>query len=262
MATERPKRVPHVMTVADAWHVTPNMVRVTLCAGFVTDLPEGIEGAHCKIYLPEPEEDSTVFQDRLASGPRPTMRTYTIRHIRPWIGEIDIDFVDHGDAGPASAWARKAKPGDVCGFGGPGPVKLKTFHADSYLVAADMSALPVAAATLEAMPRDAKGVAFLEITSPEDRQDINAPKGLAIHWLDHPDPHIASTKVVDLIRALPDFKGRVQTCIAGESSVIQALRGHLMNERKLDKTDVYISGYWKIGLVEDEHQEFKRSTAA
>lgn len=262
MATERPKRIPNVMTVADAWHITPNMIRVTLQAGFVTDLPEGIEGAHCKIYLPEAGEAAAVFRSRLESGPRPTMRTYTIRHIRPWIGEIDIDFVDHGDAGPASAWARQAEPGDVCGFGGPGPIKLKTFHADSYLIAADMSALPIAAATLEAMPRDATGVAFLEITSREDMQVINAPEGVNLHWLDHPNPHIASTKVPDLIRALPDFEGRVQTCIAGESSVIQALRRHLMNDRQLDKADVYISGYWKIGLVEDEHQEFKRSTAA
>ena len=262
MAKERPKQSPQVMTVADAWHITPNMVRVTLCAGFVTDLPEGIEGAHCKIYLPECDEDFAVFRDRLSSGPRPTMRTYTIRHIRPWIGEIDIDFVDHGDVGPASSWARQAKPGDFCGFGGPGSVKLKTFHADSYLIAADMSALPIAAATLEAMPKDAKGVAFLEITSHEDVQEINAPKGVTLHWLDHPNPHIRSTKVPELIRALPKFEGRVQTCIAGESSVIQALRGHLMNDRKLNKADVYISGYWKIGLVEDEHQKLKRSTVA
>ena len=262
MATARPNRTPHLMTVADAWHITPNMIRVTLDAEFIRDLPEAIEGAHCKIYLPTTDEDPLAFHGRLQTGPRPTMRTYTIRHIRPWIGEIDIDFVDHGDAGPASAWARRAKPGAVCGFGGPGPVKLKTFHADSYVVAADMSALPVAAATLEAMPRDAKGVAFLEITSPEDIQDINAPTGVTIHWLAHPDPHTASTQVPELIKALPAFEGRVQTCIAGESSVIQALRAHLMHDRKLDKADAYISGYWKIGLVEDEHQEFKRSTAA
>lgn len=142
MAKGRPSRIPRMLSVADAWHLTPNMIRVTLHAGFVTDLPEGIEGAHCKIYLPDPGEDPAAFQHRLEAGPRPTMRTYTIRHIRPWIGEIDVDFVDHGDSGPASAWARQAAPGAICGFGGPGPVKLATFHADSYLVAADMSALP------------------------------------------------------------------------------------------------------------------------
>lgn len=112
------------------------------------------------------------------------------------------------------------------------------------------------------MPRDARGVAYLEVTTLDDKQEINAPEGVTVHWLEHPDPHIPSTRVPELIRALPAFSGRVQTCIAGESSVIQALRAHLINERKLDKSDLYISGYWKIGLVEDEHQEFKRSTAA
>ena len=49
--------------------------------------------------------------------------------------------------------------------------------------------------------------------------------------------------------------GTIQTCIAGESSIIRALRYHLRNERKVPKADTYISGYWKIGLVEDEHQQ-------
>ena len=56
--------------------------------------------------------------------------------------------------------------------------------------------------------------------------------------------------------------GRVQTCIAGESSVIKSLRDHLRNERSLPKADTYISGYWKIGLVEDDHQAQKRAEAA
>lgn len=262
MANARPNRSPRLLTVAQAGHITPNMIRVSLTAPFVADLPAGIEGAHCKIYLPDPEERSGAFESRLLDGPRPIVRTYTIRHIRPGSAEMDVDFVDHGDHGPASAWARAAVVGTVCGFGGPGPVKLKAFYADSYIIAADMSALPVAAATLEAMPRDAKGVAFFEITSREDIQEINAPEGVEIHWLDHPEPKRASDQVPDLIRALPPFEGRVQTCIAGESSVIQTLRSHLMNGRRLEKGDAYISGYWKIGLVEDEHQEFKRNNAA
>lgn len=262
MANAKPNRTLRLMTVTHRYHLTPNMIRVTLKAPFVAGLPDGIEGAHCKIYLPEREETPHAFELRLGNGPRPAMRTYTIRHVRQKVEEIDVDFVDHGDTGLASAWARAAQPGDVCGFGGPGPVKLKAFYADFYIVAADMSALPVAAATLEAMPRDARGIALFEVTSRDDIQKINAPDDVVVHWLDHPEPQRASTQVPDIIRALPDFSGRVQTCIAGESSVIQALRGHLMNDRKLEKADAYISGYWKIGLVEDEHQEFKRTTAA
>jgi len=108
------------------------------------------------------------------------------------------------------------------------------------------------------MPRNAKGVAIFEVTSIEDRQDIGIPDGIDVHWLVQPDPRVPSTAQEDLIRSLDWPAGRVQTCIAGESGVIRSLRGFLANEKQVPREDVYISGYWKIGLVEDEHQKAKR----
>ncbi len=252
---------PRVLTVKKAWHITPGMIRVTFAGPELEGLPEGHEGANCKVMLPTPGESRETFAERLANGPAPIRRTYTVRHYRADEQEMDIDFVDHGDTGPASSWARRAKPGDYMGFAGPGPVKVKDFYADWYLVAADPSALPVAAATLEAMPRDAKGIAIFEITGPEDRQEINAPEGVKMIWLDHPTPSQHSDRQIKMIQDMTWPEGRVQTCIAGESGVIKALRTYLLQERKLPREDTYISGYWKIGLVEDEHQEMKRAEA-
>ena len=59
------------------------------------------------------------------------------------------------------------------------------------------------------------------------------------------------------LAGLPE--GRVQTCIAGESGVIRSLRAFLHQEKALARADTYISGYWKIGLVEDQHQAMKRA---
>jgi len=118
--------------------------------------------------------------------------------------------VAHGDEGPASAWAARAKPGDVIGFAGPGLPKLTDFDADFYLIAADMSALPVAAAALEAMPRDARGLAIFEVTDPEDRQEIGSPPGVSQHWLVHPDPHHPSRRQVEIIETMPWPEGRVR----------------------------------------------------
>ncbi|MEM9755235.1 MAG: siderophore-interacting protein [Pseudomonadota bacterium] len=258
----KPKRIPKLAEVRRRWHLTPNMIRVTLGADFIETFEAGIEGAHCKLFLPEADEARGPFERRLTDGPRPIVRTYTIRHIRPEDGELDIDFVDHGDHGPASAWANRAEPGDFVGFGGPGPVKLRDYYADFYLVTADMAALPLAAATLEAMPRDATGLALLEITAPEDRQEIAAPKGVELRWMIHGDPAQASTRVPDIVTALPTFTERVQTCIAGESTVVAALRENILQTRGVPKTDAYISSYWKIGMVEDEHQAFKNASAA
>ncbi|MEM6371285.1 MAG: siderophore-interacting protein [Pseudomonadota bacterium] len=250
---------PRVLRVKRAWRLTPNMIRVTFAGPELAGFPEGREGGNCKLMLPDVGETHADFTARLANGPAPVRRTYTVRHFRPDVQELDIDFVAHGDNGPASRWAGHAQEGDFLGFMGPSPSKVTDFSADWYLVAADPSALPVAAATLEAMPRDAKGVAVFEVTAPDDRQEIDAPAGIEMHWLVHPDPATPSTQQEAFIRALEWPSGRVQTCIAGESGVIRGLRAFLHQEKKVPREDTYISGYWKIGLVEDEHQKAKRA---
>ncbi|MEM6742741.1 MAG: siderophore-interacting protein [Pseudomonadota bacterium] len=260
MSTSKP--LPRVLAVSQARRVTPHMIRVTFAGPELEGVPPGREGANCKLMLPEAGEARGDFIARLAEGPAPVRRTYTVRHHRPERLEMDIDFVDHGEGGPASAWARAASPGAFLGFAGPGPVKVKSFHADFYVVAADMSALPVAAATLEAMPRDARGIAVFEVTSLDDVQRIDAPEGVELRWLVHEDPHQASMAQLDLLRGLDWPPGRVQACVAGEHSTIRAFRTWLLTEKGLRKDDAYISGYWKIGLIEDAHQDLKRSEAA
>ncbi len=237
------------------------MIRVTFAGPELAGISQGCEGSNCKLLLPEPDETRAAFEARLSDGPAPVRRTYTVRHFDKDAQEMSIDFVAHGDNGPASRWASHAKPGDFLGFMGPSAAKIDEFVADWYLVAADPSAIPVAAATLEAMPRDAKGVAIFEVTSAEDAQEIDAPEGIQMHWLVHPDPHVSSEAQETFIRGLDWPDGRVQTCIAGESGVIRSLRAFLHQEKRLPREDTYISGYWKIGLVEDEHQKMKRAEA-
>lgn len=258
---------PRFLTVKTAQYLTPHMIRVTLTGDDLADFPEGMEGAHCKLVFPKPGEDKAVFAGHYENG-RPKerlhpVRTYTVRAFRPEQQEMDIDFVAHGDNGPGTKWAQAAEPGSFLVFMGPGPVKLTRFYADWYLIAADMSALPVAAATLEAMPPDAKGIAVFEVLSEEDRQyDMRIPAGIDVHWLVQPDPHNVSTAQVDFVKGQVWPEGKVQTCIAGESSTIREFRQLVLSEHGVGKEDAYISGYWKLGLIEDEHQQMKRSEAA
>lgn len=256
------KKPPRVLSVKDAWYLTPNMIRVVFAGPELDGFPSGRDGGNCKLLIPNAGESKAQFIQRLQNGPPPIKRTYTVRKFDEALQELSIDFVAHGDEGPASRWASHAKAGDFLAFMGPSPAKVTEFNADWYLVAADPSAIPVAAVALEAMPRDAKGVAVLEITAPEDRQDIDAPKGIEVHWLIHPDPQTPSTAQVNFIKSMPWPEGRVQTCIAGESSVIRALRDFLANDKQVPRADTYISGYWKIGLIEDQHQQAKRDESA
>lgn len=256
----KPSRAPRLLTVARVARLTPNMIRITFAGPELDGFPAGREGANCKIMLPRSGQNREEFAAQLdGAGPKPVTRTYTVRHFRQSPAELDIDFVIHGNEGPASYWASHAKPGDFCGIAGPGPVKVAHFEADWYLLAADMSALPVAAATLEAMPEDAKGIALFEVMSEADRQRLSVPPGINVHWLVQPDPHVPSRAQEQFFRAIDWPAGRVQTCIAGESGVIRSLRAFLHQEKALPRADTYISGYWKIGLIEDEHQKVKRA---
>lgn len=264
--TRLPKRRPRFLTVKSAFHLSPNLIRVTFAGPELEGFPKGHHGANCKLVLPRDGESRADFEAYFApDAPEEKIhpvRTYTVRAYREDVLELDIDFVAHGDNGPATRWAQAAKPGSFLGFFGPSQPKLTEFHADWYLLAADLSAMPVVEATLEMLPREAKGLCVFEVPSKEDIREITAPAGIDLRWLVQEDVHRPSTAQLDLVRALDWPSGAVQTCIAGESSVIRSLRDHLHNERQVPKKDTYISGYWKIGLVEDEHQKMKRAEAA
>ncbi|MEM9330626.1 MAG: siderophore-interacting protein [Pseudomonadota bacterium] len=259
--TGKNRMSPRVLVVDTVKYITPNMIRITFAGPALEGIAMDCAGANCKLLLPEDGQTLEAFKEQMISGPKPVTRTYTVRSMRSDPLEMDIDFVAHGENGPASKWAMNAKPGSFCGFAGPGKAKLTEFYADWYLIAADMSALPVACATLEAMPRDAEGIAIFEVLSVEDKQSIKAPNGIEIHWLVSPDPLVHSKKQLDFVQNLDWPPGVVQTCVAGESGVIRELRNFLNNDMMIERKHTYISGYWKIGLVEDEHQVYKRSDA-
>ncbi|MEM7069295.1 MAG: siderophore-interacting protein [Pseudomonadota bacterium] len=251
-------RAPRLLIVKQVRYLTPNMIRVTFAGASLKGISLECAGANCKIMIPEQDQDRDEFISQMHDGPRPITRTYTVRSIKADPLELDIDFVAHGENGPASKWAMNAKPGDFCGFAGPGPAKVTDFYADWYLVAADMAALPVALATLEAMPENASGVAIFEVLSEEDKQEITVPNGIKVHWMVSPDPYTPSVKQIEFVEKMEWPQGIVQTCIAGESSVVRTLRDHVNNQRSIERKHTYISGYWKIGLIEDEHQAYKR----
>jgi len=256
------KRPPRLLTVKQAKRITPNMIRVTFHGPELKGFPTGREGANCKLMIPAEGQNQVSFTEQLNGGSKPTTRTYTVRAFREVELELDIDFVVHshaGNSGPACNWAEEARESSFCGFAGPSEPKMTEFYADWYLLAADMSALPIISTTMEAMPNDAKGVAIIEVLSESDVQNLIHPDGIEIRWIVSPNPMELSTKQMNLIRNMEWPDGVVQTCVAGESGVIRSIRDFLHNEKKLPKADCYISGYWKIGLIEDQHQAEKRA---
>ena len=240
------KPTPASLSVLAHGEISPNMRRITLGGENLTRYPADQAGSYIKLFVNEPG------QEMLA------VRTYTIRHHREDAGEIDVDFVLHGDHGPASAWASRVAPGDEITVGGPGPKKSVNLEADWYFLVADMTALPALSVNLEALPASARGYAVIEVLDKKDIQQLTAPKGIDIHWLVAKDNAIGREMVVDCVRNRDWLDGQVCVWAASEFETMRALRQYFKKERQLPTADAYISSYWKYGLREDEHKVVKR----
>ncbi|HEX4246589.1 MAG TPA: siderophore-interacting protein [Pseudonocardia sp.] len=154
-----PARTGHrTLQVLRTERVTPRMARVTLggdeLAGFPGDGPD----QRIKLFFPMPGQDRPAMPRASSGGPvwppgqpRPVIRTYTVRRFDAAAGELDVDFVLHGEHGPAAAWAAAAAPGDWVGVSDPGGRYQPDPAALAHLVIGDESALPAIATVLEAL---------------------------------------------------------------------------------------------------------------
>ncbi|HFS0970587.1 TPA: siderophore-interacting protein [Pseudomonas aeruginosa] len=126
---------------------------------------------------------------------RPPMRSYTIRALRAEQEEVDVEFVLHGENGPASAWATHARIGDRLQLAAPnrqygddpGGYEWKPPAGVRHiLLIADETALPAVAGILEELAGEAEPPvveAFLEVPGEADILDLPAIPGARLHWL-------------------------------------------------------------------------------
>lgn len=236
------------------------MIRIRLQAEEIKAFPAECAGGHVKLVIPPAQSDITGFTKLLSSiNVRRQMRTYTIRHVDLTSGEIDIDFVAHGNTGPASAWALSAQVGDYLSISSPGRPKLKNAHSGKYVVAVDMTAFPAAAAAVEKLPADAQGDFYTEILSVNDVQTISAPSGIKMHWIvsDKGDDTDTFTQTIKALK----LQGNESIFVAGEYTTVANLKSYFRTERAYPKDQLYISSYWKKGLVESEHKRVKTLVA-
>ena len=232
-------------TVVAKEQLTPHMLRIVLGGEALREFPPGQESGYVKLLL---EEDG-----------KPLMRSYTIRAFDQSRCALTLDFVDHGDTGPASRWARSARLGDALTIRGPGERKLADSAADWFLFAADMSALPALAVNLKQLARDAQGYAFMEVLGEADRQPLDAPPGIEVQWLVNPRPESNRSVLSDAVRAAPWLPGRVYPWFAGEFDTMRDLRRYFRDERQVDRRAMYLSSYWKIGATDEGMKAAKKA---
>jgi NADPH-dependent ferric siderophore reductase len=233
--------------------------------GFGDFVNNGFVDRYVKIVFPQPGVeyptplDLWTIRETMPREQWPYTRTYTLRWVDPAARELAIDFVVHGDEGLAGPWAAKAQPGDALTFTGPGGAYNPNPDADWYLFAGDEAALPAIAASLEALPPQATGLAFLEVDSDADLQLIAAPAGVQITWLARNGVPAGSSDL--LVKAVADAEwpdGTVDVFAHGERGYMKALRDVFFTQRGLERRQVSLSGYWAQGRVEDAFQAEKK----
>jgi NADPH-dependent ferric siderophore reductase len=287
MAADR----PFAVRVARVHRLSPVFTRVTLAADDLTHFAaHGFDQRINLLFCDGDRREYTTddWFERWRAAPdavRPPLRTYTVRSFRPEACELDIDFVVHGDAGPASRWAGRARPGDpliiigpVAGASDPAAdVAWAPPAAGRLLIAADEAALPAAAAIAEALPPGRPATIVAEVPEPADAVPFDAPDGVAVHFLarSHGESLLPvvrelagelfgtaagraeSPEVVDESDwevpepgAAAERAGRDYAWLAGEAGTVVALRRFLVGERGVDRRSVAFMGYWRRGQAQ------------
>ncbi|MDF3141258.1 MULTISPECIES: siderophore-interacting protein [unclassified Streptomyces] len=249
----------------------PSLVRVTFGGEDLAHFFSDGRDQSLSLFLPHPGQSEPQVPLELGDGwwqgwrelpddVRAVMRSYTLRALRRNPDEIDIDFVLHTPAGPASSWASRAAAGDRVLLLGPAIADNRAIRfrppedTDLVLLWGDESALPAIAAILESLPAGRRVQAWLEVHDAGNIQDLATAADAEITWLVQDKTRTnGSPMALDAIRTtqLPTAE-RPYVWIAGESGCVKALRRHFVQERGVDRRRVTFVGYWRQGLTEEQ----------
>ncbi|WP_106419036.1 siderophore-interacting protein [Salinicola tamaricis] len=239
------------MRVVKSEALSPSMRRLTLAGEDLARFDHDEEW-HVRLHFPPPGLARPQWPRPTAEGAtlwppedaRAAIRYYTIRRLDRERGEVEIDFLLHAAPGPGGDFARRARPGDLCGMAGP--YGRGVASAAHYLLAGDETALPAISRLLETLPAAARIEAWLEVESPADRLTLPAHPGAHLHWCYRCQGHAPSEQLASaVIAALPAADSDRFVWFAGEAEVSQRLRKRLKSEFALAKGQHLVTGYWK-----------------
>ncbi|MCS5479042.1 siderophore-interacting protein [Corynebacterium sp. YIM 101645] len=241
----RKKREKRTATVTNVRRLTDELVRISFDSpGLV-----GVDLPHTDHYI------KLVFGGE--DEPRPVTRTYTFRRINTETGRFDVDFVTHGSDGLAGPWAQRAEVGETVTFLGPGGAWSPGEGYEHFLFAGDESAAPAIAAGVEKLPAGATAEVYIEIEDAASTFEMPEPAGVRLHWVPR-NGATHGTKLSAAVRSAGVPAKRTSWFVHGVAEMIKELRRFLFVDNGVAREDVSISGYWRIGMTEDQWQASKQ----
>lgn len=254
-----------VAQVTRVTSLTPHMTRVTFTGNDLAGLVVGGPDSYIKLFFPSSAPDSLTllpsftgdirgwYQQYFAisADVRPPLRTYTVRAYRPDVEEIDVDFVVHGDTGPATRWVQSAAPGCEVAFVGPAGKYAQPSHAEWLLLAGDESALPAIGGIVEGLAAGTHARVFVEVPTPDDEQLLHTAGNAHVEWC-HRGASSPGERLLTALRSARLPAGRPYAWVAGEAGMVKQVRRHLVQDRGIEKDAITFSGYWRVGVSEED----------
>ena len=251
-----------VLTVVRIENLTAHMRRITLAGSDLEGFVSPAHDDHVKLFFPAPGDTQPVLPTlgkganpiEYAEGARPVARNYTPRRYDPVKGELEIDFVLHGD-GPASSWAAQAAVGHTLGVGGPRGSMVVPLDFDWYVLVGDQTALPAIARRLEQLPAGARAIAVIETVDDGEQVALESHAQVEVHWVGRNGRQGALLLEELQGIALPQ-DGDGYVWVACEHAQVKGLRSHFI-DAGVPKQHLHVASYWKHGAAEhhERHDE-------
>lgn len=256
MPLERTDHACFPVTVTAVAQPAPHLRRLTLAAPELQRLTMMGPDEFFGLVMPRPGQQLPDLRGIEGPNPRPALaalpeqerpdlRWYTVRHHRPPLGEVEVDVVVHADAGPGSAWVRRARVGQVAAYQ-TGTACYRRGHGGHQLIAGDETAAPAIAAILEQLDNDVVPHVLLEVPSVE--QHVSGmpwvPRG-SLKVLQR-GARVPGSALLPALRAavLPEL---TYAWVCGEQTLAANARRHLVEVRGMRKSSIYFCAYWILG---------------
>jgi NADPH-dependent ferric siderophore reductase len=250
-----------VTSVVAVEEVHPHLRRITFGGGdLVTFEPAGPD-TFLYVLLPPPGRDELTIDQSFSweaytdmpEAERPVGAYYTLRRWDRARHELEMLFVLHEPAGPASRWAAAAQPGDRAALWGPRTAFHPPEGTERYLLVADETGLPAVAAILDELDDAVPVHVLAEVADSGAHQDLPTRSTVAVAWL-HRDGLEAGTATVlaDAAAALEPRGPGTYVWGGGESRAMTGVRKIVRQGWGLPRDSVSLVAYWRHAAhVED-----------
>jgi NADPH-dependent ferric siderophore reductase len=233
---------------------TPGVARITFGGGDLEQfVPKGPD-QFLYVLLPPPGRpdlavDASFMWERYQALPepeRPVGAYYTVVEHRPDAGELDMDFVLHGDDGTASRWAARAQIGDQVALWGPREMFDPPADTRWFLLVADDTGLPALSRILAWLPPAVPARAVVEVADAGEQIALPSPGDVTVTWLHRDGAHPGTTTALtDAVREISFLDGMPYAWGGADSATMTAVRRYLRRVQGLPRRAVCMTPYWR-----------------